>query len=344
MPELRKDPIIGRWVIISVERAKRPRDFKISHTEKEEGPCPFCEGSEKDTLPEVFAIRKKGSKKNGTGWDVRVVPSISQRFDVKSGLDRRGVGMFDVMNPVGVREMIIESPKHVTHAYQLGEKQIELGIKASAERMKELDEDERLKYCLLFKNHGLRAGGSKITKHVRSQIIATPVTPTRVKEELRGSRFYYQYKDRCIFCDLIRQELDNASRVVMETKHIVAITPFASRFPFEIWILPKKHCSDFISIQPAQMKDLAVVLKSVFFKLYKALDDPPYNYMLHTAPFRHTRRPGYWNTITEDYHWHIEVTPRITEVAGFEWGSGFYINPTPPEEAAKYLRDIKCPS
>ena len=341
MPELRRDPIIGRWVIISVERAKRPTDFKVSHIEESEGVCPFCEGHEEDTLPEVYAIRKRSSKKDGPGWNVRVVPSISERLDVSYSLDRRGVGMYDVMDPIGAHEVIIESPKHFADIHELPAKQIESVINASSKRITELGEDQRLKYCLLFKNHGLRAGGSRATKHVRSQIIATPVTPTRVKEELRGARFYYKYKERCIFCDLLRQEFDNASRIVMDTKTIVAIAPFASRFPFEIWILPKKHCSDFRDIGRGEVRDLALVFKKLFGKLSKALNDPPYNYMLHTAPFRHAKRPGYWYTIKEDYHWHIEVTPRITRVAGFEWGSGFYINSMPPEEAAKYLRETR---
>lgn len=341
MPELRKDPIIGRWVIISTERAKRPSDFKVSHTEVIEEACPFCQGHEKDTLPEVFAFRSKRSKKDGPGWDVRVVPSISQRLDVSGSLDRRGVGMYDVMDPVGAHEIIVESPEHFTNIHELPRKQIELVIRSSANRITELGKNQKLKYCLLFKNHGLRAGGSRTTKHVRSQIIATPVTPTRVKEELRGARFYYKFKDRCIFCDIVRQELESGERVVMDTKTMLVIAPFASRFPFELWILPKAHSSDFVNIEKDEVRDLADVFKTVFAKLSKALNDPPYNYMLHTAPFRHAKRPGYWHTIKDDYHWHIEVTPRITEVAGFEWGSGFYINPTAPEDAAKYLRETK---
>ena len=342
MPELRKDPIIGRWVIVSLERAKRPRDFNITHVDREEEVCPFCEGHENDTLLEVYAVRSKTTKKNTPGWDVRVVPSIAQKLNLNGSLDRRGVGMYDVMDPVGAHEIIIESPKHLTDIHELSSPQIEKVINTSVRRIIELGKNPALKYCLLFKNHGLRAGGSRHTQHVRSQIIATPVTPTRVKEELRGARFYYKYKDRCIFCDLLRQELKEEKRIIMATKHMVAMAPFASRFPFEVWILPKRHCSDFVDIKKEEAKDLAIVFKSLFTKLSKALNDPPYNYMLHTAPFRNTKRPGYWHSIKEDYHWHIEVTPRITQVAGFEWGSGFYINPTPPEEAAKYLREIKA--
>jgi len=341
MPELRKDPIIGRWVIISVERAMRPNDFKVSHAEDgEEDFCPFCEGHEDHTPPEIFAMRRPGSERNKPGWDTRVVPSISGRFTIHGNLERRGIGMYDVMNPIGAHEVIIESPTHYIDISQMDVDKLELALDTAVLRIVDLERDQRFKYCLLFKNHGARAGGSKTTRHVRSQIIATPVTPTRVKEELRGSRIYYQYKERCLFCDIIRQELESGIRVVVDSMHMVAITPFASRFPFEIWILPKKHCADFINIQRDELKDLARVMKIVFSKLYKGLNDPPYNYMLHTAPFRREKRSGYWLTIKEDYHWHIEVTPRITQVAGFEWGSGFYINPTPPEDAAKYLREI----
>lgn len=340
MPELRKDPIIGRWVIISTERAKRPNDFNIVHPEVIEGVCPFCEGNEKSTPTEIYSFRRQGTKKDEPGWDVRVVPSISPKFRIEGDLDRHGIGMYDVMNPIGAHEVIVESPKHLTDIYQLSETEIQNVINTSICRIKELEKDMRFKYCLLFKNHGLKAGGSKLSRHLRSQIIATPVTPTRIKEELRGSKFYYEYKDRCIFCDIIRQEIESGVRVVMETKNIVTITPFASRFPFEIWILPKTHRADFMDIEPDEINDLSNVFKVIFAKLSKALNDPPYNYMLHTAPFRRSKRPGYWQTIEDDYHWHIEIMPRITQVAGFEWGTGFYINPTPPEDAAKYLREI----
>ena len=340
MPELRRDPVIGRWVIISTERAKRPNDFNIKHADEPEMECPFCEGHEKSTPPEIYAIRKQGTKKDAPGWNVRVVPSIAPKFRIEGDLERRGVGMYDVMNPIGAHEIILESPKHFTDISQLSEPEIQDVINTCIYRISELEKDERFKYCLLFKNHGLKAGGSKKTKHVRSQLIATPVTPTRVKEELRGSRFYFEYKERCIFCDILRQELETGSRIIMETNTVVAIAPFASRFPFEIWIMPKIHRADFMDIYADEIKDLATVLKTVFAKLSKALNDAPYNYMLHTAPFRRSKRPGYWHTIGEDYHWHIEVMPRITQVAGFEWGSGFYINPTPPEEAAKYLREV----
>jgi UDPglucose--hexose-1-phosphate uridylyltransferase len=205
--------------------------------------------------------------------------------------------------------------------------------------MTDLERDPRFRYALWFKNHGEVAGAGRI-QHSRSQLIATPVTPKRVKEELMGSRRYFEDKERCLLCDLITQEREAKLRVVFNSDHIIALCPFASRFPFELWILPKRHRCDFAAMQPEELKDLALVFKQVLSRLRAVLDNPPYNYLLHTAPFRRQRgKPGYWKTIEEDFHWHIELIPRLTRVAGFEWGSGFYINPTPPEEAAKYLRE-----
>jgi len=171
-------------------------------------------------------------------------------------------------------------------------------------------------------------------------LIATPVNPKRVKEELTGARKYFEYKDRCVFCDIVKQELKQKERVIVDIDGLVAISPFASRFPFEVWILPKKHSCNFYDIKPEQRRDLAGIIKRVMLKLKVALNDPPYNYVLHTAPFRRPKG-GYWKTIDADYHWHIEIMPRLTHVAGFEWGTGFYLNPTSPEDAAKILRETK---
>jgi UDPglucose--hexose-1-phosphate uridylyltransferase len=158
---------------------------------------------------------------------------------------------------------------------------------------------------------------------------------------LNGSRQYYDYKERCIYCDIIKQELDNQERIIIKKNGFVAFCPFASRFPFEIWVTPLTHNCDFEGLLEERIPDLSEVLKEVFMRLRCALNDPPYNYVLHTAPFRRAKaKAGYWRTILEDYHWHIEIMPRLTGVAGFEWGTGFYINPTPPEEAARYLREI----
>jgi len=339
MPELRKDPVIGRWVIIATERAKRPKDFKIDKKKVKEGPCPFCKGHEDKTPDEVFALRSSRTKSNEPGWDVRVVSSIAPLLATKGDLGRRGKGMYDVMDDVGAHEIIVETPKHIANIADLDEDQIAKVIDCYVERFLHLEKDQRFKYALMFKNYGRSAGGGDL-EHSRSQLIATPVNPKRVKEELVGARKYYEYKERCVFCDIVKQELEQKKRVIVDIDGLVAIAPFASRFPFEVWILPKKHSCNFYDIKPEQRRDLAGMIKQVMSKLKIALDDPPYNYILHTAPFQRRKR-GYWRTIKDDYHWHIEIMPRLTHVAGFEWGTGFYLNPTSPEEAAKILRETK---
>jgi len=339
MPQLRKDPVIGRWVIIATERAKRPEDFKIEKEELPEGPCPFCEGNEKHTPAEIFAVRKSRTKPNQPGWDVRVVPSIAPLLQGKGELGRRGKGMYDLMNSIGAHEVIIETPGHIANIADLEEEQIAKIISCYIERFSQLEKDERFKYVLMFKNYGWAAGGGRL-RHARSQLIATPVNPKRAKEELVGARKYFEYKERCVFCDIIKQELRQKERIIIDIDGIIAISPFASRFPFETWILPKEHSCDFFTMKPEHRRDLAGVIKRVMLKLKLALNDPPYNYILHTAPFRRPKA-GYWKTIDEDYHWHIEVMPRLTRVAGFEWGTGFYLNPTSPEDAAKILRETK---
>ncbi|PIQ89372.1 MAG: galactose-1-phosphate uridylyltransferase [Candidatus Omnitrophica bacterium CG11_big_fil_rev_8_21_14_0_20_42_13] len=339
MPELRKDPITGRWVIIATERAKRPDQFTGHDESPHEGKCPFCEGSEYDTPHEVYAVRTAHTQPNTAGWQVRVVPSLKPMLSIEGALDRHGKGIFDVVNGVGAHEVIIETPQHVANMADLPVEQINNVINVYMHRFTDLEKDERFKYLLVFKNYGWAAGGGRI-KHARSQLIATPVNPKRVKEELAGAKKYFDYHERCIFCDLIKQEVDFKERVVAEIDGFVAIVPFASRFPFEIWILPKDHNCDFSTITAGHQKELAEMLKLVLLKLKKAANDPPYNYIIHTAPFRRPKL-GYWKTIHEDFHWHIEIIPRLTRVAGFEWGTGFYICPLPPESAAKFLREVQ---
>jgi UDPglucose--hexose-1-phosphate uridylyltransferase len=339
MPELRKDPIIGRWVIIATERAKRPDQFSTQVQETvPEKPCPFCEGSESKTPPEIYAIRPKNTPKNTPGWELRVVPSLTPFLRIEGDLERRGKGLYDLMNGVGAHEIVVETNQHTGNMADLSEEQITRVITCYIDRMIDLEKDQRFKYVLAFKNYGFSAGGGRV-RHSRSQLIATPVNPKRVKEELIGARQYYDYHERCIFCDLVRQEIESKDRLILDVDGFIAIVPFASRFPFEIWILPKKHSCDFVSLPDSDRKGLAKIMKQVLLKLKSGLNDPPYNYIIHTAPFKR-QKIGYWKTISEDFHWHIEITPRLTRVAGFEWGTGFYICPVTPEAAAKFLKEI----
>ena len=343
MPELRKDPIIGRWVIIAVERARRPKGLKSAYSVPDEKECPFCEGHESQTPPEIFAIRKEDSKPNQPGWDTRVVPSKFPFLKIEGDINRHGHGIYDVMRGVGAHEVIIDTPRHIANIADLSESQIAKCITSWIDRFADLSRDERLKYVLIFKNYGWAAGAGRI-RHSRTQMIATPVTPKRVKEELTGTKKYYDYHERCIFCDLIRQEIESKDRIVLDFDGFIAVTAFASRFPFEIWILPKDHSCDFSRMNVEHRLHLGRVIKKVLNKLKIGLDDPPYNFVLHTAPFRRKKtKAGYWKTIEDDYHWHIEIIPRLTNAAGFEWGTGFYICPITPENAAQYLREVNGP-
>ncbi len=343
MRELRRDPIIGRWVIIATERAKRPDDFAVKAAKEgllDTKKCPFCEGNESQTPPEIYAVREKGKKADSPGWKVRVVPSISELLDIKGDLDRHGKGIYDLMNGVGTHEVVVMTPKHGEGMQELSNKDIGETMQVLASRMQDLRKDTRLKYALIFQNHGTVAGGSRFG-HLHLQLIATPATPKRVKEELTGAKRYFEYRDRCIFCDMIKQELTENKRVVSDTDGFLAINPFCSRFPFETWILPKRHNCDFDALGKKDFENLGNTFKEVFGRMRKILGDFPYNAILHTAPFRRRRKKGYWDSIEHDFHWHIEIMPRLTRVAGFEWGSGFYINSMPPEDACKYLKEVK---
>jgi UDPglucose--hexose-1-phosphate uridylyltransferase len=339
MPELRKDPVLGRWVIIATERAKRPSDFEVVREESDSVSCAFCEGHESETPPEVYAVRGTGSRANEPGWEVRVVPNKYPALDVEGHLDREGVGLCDMANGIGVHEVIVETPSHDQDTADLSAEHIGKVMKTYRQRIIDLREDERLKYVLIFKNQGRSAGAS--LEHAHSQLIATPITPKRVKEKLDGAKGYFDYKHRCVFCDYIKQETELfGERLVEETADFVALSPFAARFPFETWILPKRHMLDFAMVEDEEAADLGRMMKLILSKLRKALNNPPFNYVLHMAPYRRPRG-GYWTTIEDDYHWHVELIPRLTRVAGFEWGSGFYINPTPPEVAARTLYETE---
>ena len=332
MPDLRKDPIVGRWVIIASERAKRPHDFK-PRVQKLAGPetCPFCSGREENTPPEILAYRDRGSKPNGPGWRLRVVPNKYPALKIEGNLNKRGEGIYDKMAGVGAHEVIIESPQHHISLATLTEESIREVLWVYRDRLVDLKKDTRFVHGMLFKNVGAAAGAS--LEHTHSQLIVTPIVPISVAEEMNGSLEFYNYRGRCIYCDMIEQELSNETRVVLDTEHFAVICPFASRFPFEIWIVPKTHSSHYENIPKSEVDDLGLVLKQVLTRLETVLDNPPYNYIIHTAPFDHQDLPH--------YHWHIEIIPRLTNIAGFEWGTGFYINPVPPEDAAKFMRDVQ---
>lgn len=344
MPELRKDPVSDRWVVISSERGRRPSDFgAVSVAEEGAGVkfCPFCEGNETKTPPEITAWRKPGTTANTPGWDVRVIPNKFPALIIEGEVNRTGIGFFDMMSGIGAHEVIVETPHHGLTISDMEDSHVEKILWAYKQRLLDLEKDPRFRYILVFKNYGIAAGAS--LSHPHSQLIATPITPRYVKLELANSRSYFLEKERCIFCDIIRQELGAGVRLVYENEYFVVIAPFASRFPFEVWLLPRRHEHGFQIMPDEERLLLARCLKDILKRLKKTLNDPPYNFVLHTAPNQVPRpgKPDYWGTVQYDFHWHIEIIPRLTQMAGFEWGSGLYINPTSPEEAAKYLRETE---
>lgn len=331
MPELRKDAINGRWVIIAVEEGRHPADFDVEPHVSKGGMCPFCYGNEDKTPPEIYAHRVGGTKPNTSGWSTRVVPNKFPALRIEGELNRMGIGLYDTMNGIGAHEVIIETPDHEKSLADLLDNEVEKVIWAYRDRSIDLRGDKRFKYILIFKNYGESAGAS--LEHPHSQLIALPAVPIIVNEELKGAEYYFEYRDRCVFCDMISQELQETERVVAENKGFVSFTPFASRFPFETWIIPKEHCADFSHINKDQVIDLARILREVLLRIKNTLRDTSYNFIIHTSPVEDRER--------DDYHWHIEIMPILFHVAGFEWGSGFYINPTTPEDAAECLRKAK---
>ena len=338
MNELRKDPILGNWVIISPERGKRPQSFtQPQRLVKKKRVCPLCSGNENLTPPEIYALRSKKSKSNTRGWRVRVVPNKFPALDRDKELVGERLGMFDVMSGFGSHEVIIETPSHSKNLKNQSIKELSEVLRTFQRRIEDLYEDKRLRYCLIFKNEGWEAGAS--LEHPHSQLIATPVIPKRIREELAGSKDYFKRKRRCIYCDILGQEKKSGERIVYENKEYISFCPFASRFPFEIWLLPKRHSAHFCSqITKKNTPLLADALRTTMRKLDSALYNPQYNYVVHTAP-NPISRHGYSKNIDRDFHWHIEIIPRLTRAAGFEWGADFYINPMAPEEAARSLRE-----
>ena len=334
MPDLRKDPVVGRWVIIATERAKRPQDFIHEVITRTSGFCPFCEGHEDATPPEILAYREPQSAANKSAWRVRVVPNKFPALQIEGALHKRGDGIYDLMNGVGAHEVIIECPFHEVSMARLPVDNIREVLWVYRDRLVDLKKDRRLVHGLIFKNVGAAAGAS--LEHSHSQLIVTPVVPISVWEEMVGSLEFFNYRGRCIYCDIIQQESANAARVVLDLPNFIVFCPFASRFPFETWVVPKHHSSHYENIPRQQVEEMGVVLKTILSKLESALDNPPYNYILHTAPFDTQELPH--------YHWHLEIIPRLTRVAGFEWGSGFYINPVLPEQAAAFLREVEFES
>jgi len=261
---------------------------------------------------------------------VRVVANKFPALRIEGELHRRGIGIFDMSSGIGAHEVVIETPSHHKTLADLSPQEMFEVIKQYRSRSQGLGRDRRFKYILIFKNSGESAGAT--LEHCHSQIIALPMIPKYVLEELEGAKYYYGYRGRCIFCDIITQEYQDKERIITENKDFIIFCPFVSRYPFESWIIPKKHVAQFGDISEEEGYHLGCVLKEILWRLKICLQDPSYNFFLHTSPVNDENQ---WN-----FHWHIEIIPKLTHVAGFEWGTGFYVVPTAPNMAAKYLREV----
>ncbi|MGM0606795.1 MAG: galactose-1-phosphate uridylyltransferase [Candidatus Muiribacteriota bacterium] len=330
MRDYRKDPITRRWVIISSDRSKRPRDFGHVTDITDDKNCPFCEGNEDMTPPEIFALRENGEE-NGPGWKARVIPDKYSILENRGDVKKKGHGIYDSMSATGFHELIIETPNHMGSLANLSFDEIKTYLKVLKTRMGELKNDYRIQYILAVKNYGSEAGAKFKHSHSHSHIVGLPIVPKRVKEEIDGAKEYYSFRERCVFCDIAAQELAENERIILNNEDFISLCTYAARFPYETHIYPKKHISSFEDTPEEMFDNLARILKKTILSLCKVIDTLAYNIVIHTKPVN--------QVVPVLYHWHIEIMPRVTKVAGFEWGSGFYINSVLPEDAAKLMKE-----
>lgn len=328
-PEFRRDPLTGRWVIVAPGRSGRPQDFDTTIRRVRQGPCPFCEGNEAETTPEVLARRRLGSTPNGPGWRVRVVsnkyPAVGQTEAVpENGSSWRS----DSFPGLGIHEVIIETPRHVARMTELTQVELVEFLEVCRERLGQLAREPYVEYALIFKNVGPTAGAS--LEHSHSQLLAVPIVPPAVNSELEAARRHLRENGGCYYCQLLERETGEGRRIVFRRSGYTVFCPFASRFAYETWILPDAHTERFEESSPEALRQLATVLRETILRIETQLGQPGYNILFQSAPFR--RKVPY-------FHWRVEILPSVSRPAGFEWGTGIHINPVFPEEAAELLRD-----
>jgi UDPglucose--hexose-1-phosphate uridylyltransferase len=328
MPEFRKDPVSDHWVIIAPNRQLRPEQFGAGRADRPPARCPFCRGHEADTPAAVAAYDWQGPVSDEAAWQVRVVPNKFPALDANGHPLTAGPALYEVGPGFGVHEVIIETPDHVLDFGALDPRQTELVFLAYRDRLRKLRDHPRIVYGQLFKNSGAAAGAS--LEHVHSQLIGTPLVPTQIQAELARSGAYFERHGQCVFCAMIEAELSDGARVVFDSEAFVAFCPFASQFPYEIWVLPKRHDGSFEWTEDGEIRELARAVRDIVARTESVLDSPAFNFLIHTSPFRLCP--------VSYFHWHLEFFPRLTKTAGFEWGAGDYINTVSPEDAASSLR------
>ncbi len=332
MSELRYNIINREWVVMATERAKRPHDFvkpkkdALPIPEFRKG-CPFCPGNEGDVSGETFRI---GDKAN---WSTRSIYNKFPALSPKEKLVRHNDGIYHSISGYGVAEVIIESPKHNLNIALMSDEEVENIIKAYRSRYLSLQKKEGIEAVVIFRNHGPGAGTS--LEHPHSQLIATPIVPPQIRNRVESAMGFFDLTGKCIFCSTLEQELSAKLRVVSENKSFVSFVPYAGAAPFITWIFPRRHMSSFGDIDDAEMKSFASILKTTISKLYYGLNNPDYNYTIRSIPVKEDGKSY--------FHWYLTIVPRITLPAGFEVGSGIFINSSLPEESAEFLRNTKVP-
>jgi UDPglucose--hexose-1-phosphate uridylyltransferase len=328
--EIRRDPITGRSVVIDRAPFKRRDDFAIEPVRLDDPPaaCPFCEGREADAGAEILAWRE-GGPANERGWSVRVVPNRHPMLRIEGGTETRSEGLFEMRDGLGAHEVIIETPLHDQPLQALEPDRLWRVLWAWRTRLQDLKRDSRFASVMIFKNHG-RAAGARLD-HSHSQLVAYPILPPTLAEKVHSVQRHLDATGRCMFCDLIAEELADERRVIHDQGDILVIAPFASRVPFETWLVPGAHEARFEDTSDHVLAHLAVAIRSVLAGIDWALERPAYNLVLHSAPLT--------GAVDQAFHWHVEILPRVTRYSGLEWASGMHRNPVAPEEAARVLRD-----
>ncbi len=337
MSEFRKDIITNRFVIITNDRIPiNTRKENYNGYAENDINCPFCEGNEAMTPTEIFAISNNTNRKaNQKDWKIRVVPNQNIFLKIETPIKRNFVGIYDSISGFGAHERIIETPIHISRIYKLDVSQLQLILETYKARLNDLKNDTRIKYIMIYKNQLYSA-----SYHLHSHIMGMPIIPKLIEEELYGAKKYFDFKDRCIYCDIINEELKDKSRLIYENKDFICFSPFASRFPFEICVLPKNHSHNFDSIDRMNINSLADFLKIIFNKLFNSIGNTDFNLIFHNSPINSSYKEENFKGYETYYHWHIEILPDFHNIQGFEKGSGFYINPIKPEIAAEYMRKV----
>ncbi len=324
--EIRQDPVSNCYTIFSEERSLRPFYYEFQNTAMESSMCPFCVGNECLTPPDILTVQDD----SGTGWKIRVVPNKYPAVRASGNIIYSRGDLEYSVSSEGEHEVLIETPRHELSLTGLSETEISEVLEVYSCRLVSLSENTNSAYCSVFKNTGPIAGTSVV--HTHTQILSLPVIPPVIANELFNCSIYYEKNERCLLCDILENEMENGYRVIAVNDSFAAFCPYASRFPYEVWIVPMKHSSHFERSHTGDYKDLAAVLKKVLLNLEKRIEDCSYNYFIHTMPFR--------SQASDSYHWHIEIVPRTSFFGGFEIETGMHINHVFPETAANELKSI----